>query len=142
MPALSLVLLAGPSLSLLYLLDEVGCPSSTTKVQGHQWYWVYEYSDLLHCSYESYLSPSPLRLLGTDTALVLPSSCVLRILITAADVLHSWAVPSWGLKADAVPGRLNQLSTFLERPGVYFGQCSEICGSNHSFMPIKAEVIS
>lgn len=79
-------------------------------------------------------------MLDTDSCLLVPSHLVLRFLITAADVLHSWTVPSWGLKADAVPGRLNQLSTFLDRPGVFFGQCSEICGSNHSFIPIQVEV--
>jgi len=142
LPSLSLLLLAGPSLSLLYLLDEVGLPSLTTKVQGHQWYWVYESYDLKLWRTESYISPSSIRLLGTDTSLVLHSHLVLRFLITAADVLHSWALPAIGLKADAVPGRLNQLSTYLERPGIFYGQCSEICGSNHSFMPIKAEVLT
>jgi len=88
------------------------------------------------------MSPSSVRLLGTDSSFVIQSRLVLRFLITAADVLHSWALPSIGLKADAVPGRLNQLSTYLERPGVYYGQCSEICGSNHSFMPIKTEVLT
>jgi len=141
LPALSLLVLAGPSLSLLYLLDEVGLPLSTTKVQGHQWYWVYESSDILSYHSEAYLSSSVPRLLNTDTSLCVNSNLVLRILITAADVLHSWTIPAWGLKADAVPGRLNQLSTFLVRPGLFYGQCSEICGSNHSFMPIKAEVL-
>merc|ERR1712212_1333272 len=140
LPCLSLLLLAAPSLSLLYLLDEVGFPSSTTKVQGHQWYWVYESNDTSLTLTHSYISSGPLRLLNTDTSVVLSAQLVLRFLITAADVLHSWTIPAWGLKADAVPGRLNQLSTLLERPGVYFGQCSEICGSNHSFMPIMAEV--
>jgi len=134
--------LAAPSLSLLYLLDEVGFPSSTTKVIGHQWYWSYEAADIIPVSFESYLSSSPLRLLGTDCSPVLVSKHVLRLLITGADVLHSWTIPAMGLKADAVPGRLNQISTFLERSGVFYGQCSEICGSNHSFMPIKAEVLS
>jgi len=142
LPALSLLFLAAPSLSLLYLLDEVGLPASTTKVQGHQWYWVYESSDLLNFSFEAYISTGPSRLLSTDSSLQVSASLVLRFLITAADVLHSWTIPAWGLKADAVPGRLNQLSTFLERSGVYYGQCSEICGSNHSFMPIKAEVLT
>jgi len=136
-----LFFLVFPSLSLLYLLDEVGFPSSTTKVTGHQWYWVYEQDDLTPLSLTSYLSPSPNRLLGTDSCVSVFSSLVLRFLITSADVLHSWTIPCWGLKADAVPGRLNQLSVFLERPGVFFGQCSEICGSNHSFMPIKVEVL-
>jgi len=103
---------------------------------------VYESSDLIFSSIESYITPSSVRLLGTDTSLFLQSHLVLRFLITAADVLHSWALPAIGLKADAVPGRLNQLSTYLERPGVFYGQCSEICGSNHSFMPIRAEVLA
>lgn len=142
LPAVSLLLLAAPSLSLLYLLDEVGQPVSTTKVQGHQWYWVYECSDTAVCSSESYLSSGPPRLLAADSSIIVSRQLVLRFLVTAADVLHSWTIPAWGLKADAVPGRLNQLSTYLERTGIYYGQCSEICGSNHSFMPIKAEVLS
>jgi len=140
LPALSLLLLALPSLSLLYTLDEVGFPSSTTKVQGHQWYWVYEENDLSLVSFESYLSSGPSRLLTSDTSLSVCSRVTLRILITAADVLHSWAVPAIGLKADAVPGRLNSLGVYLERPGIFYGQCSEICGGNHSFMPIQVEV--
>ena len=88
------------------------------------------------------MTSGPSRLLCTDNSLLVNNQLVLRFLITAADVLHSWTIPAWGLKADAVPGRLNQLSTFLERTGIYYGQCSEICGSNHSFMPIKAEVLS
>ena len=140
-PSLSLLLLAAPSLSLLYLLDEVGLPSSTSVVQGHQWYWVYETRDFKFNRIDSYLVSSPIRLLGADNALSVSSRLVLRLLITSADVLHSFALPSWGLKADAVPGRLNMLSTYLERSGIYYGQCSEICGSNHSFIPIMAEVI-
>lgn len=140
MPALSLLFLALPSLSLLYTLDEVGFPVSTSKVQGHQWYWVYESADLTFSTHESYLSSGPARLLTSDTRLSLCCRVTLRFLITAADVLHSWAVPAMGLKADAVPGRLNALGVFLERPGLYYGQCSEICGSNHSFMPIQVEV--
>jgi len=131
-----------PSLSLLYLLDEVGFPCSTSKVIGHQWYWSYEQSDLSLVSFDSYMSHSSLRLLGTDSLLTTYSSLVLRFLITSADVLHSFAVPSLGLKADAVPGRLNSLSTYLDRPGVFYGQCSEICGANHSFIPIGLQVIS
>ena len=141
LPCLFLLLLAGPSLSLLYLLDEVGHPVCTYKIQGHQWYWHYEFSDFNHKSFDSYLTPGPLTHLITDTSLVVLSNSVLRFLVTAADVLHSWTVPSWGLKADAVPGRLNSLSTYLERTGVFYGQCSEICGANHSFMPISAEAI-
>jgi len=137
-----MLLLAIPSLSLLYLLDEVGYPSSTSKVIGHQWFWSYEFSDLSIVSFDSYISHSPVRILGTDALLTTSSSLVLRFLITSADVLHSFAVPSLGLKVDAVPGRLNSLSTYLERPGVFYGQCSEICGANHSFIPIGLQVIS
>jgi len=141
LPGLALLILALPSLSLLYLLDEVGLPLTTTKVVGHQWYWYYESSDLFESATESYLSSGPLRLLGADASLVLSSQVVLRFLISGADVLHSWTIPAFGIKVDAVPGRLNQLRTFLERTGVYYGQCSEICGSNHSFIPIQAEVL-
>merc|ERR1712154_278423 len=110
---------------------------STTKIQGHQWYWVYEADSLIYSNIrtESYLSPSPSRLLGTTFSLSVSSSSVLRFLVTAADVLHCWTIPAFALKADAVPGRLNQLSTYLDRSGVFFGQCSEICGSNHRFIP-------
>jgi len=93
-------------------------------------------------SLNSYLSTGPLRLLNVDSSLSVFRQVVLRFLITSADVLHSWTIPAWGLKADAVPGRLNMLSTYLERPGIFYGQCSEICGSNHSFMPIKVEVVA
>ena len=103
---------------------------------------MYESCDTLPTSVESYISSGPLRLLNTDTTLYTSSSVVLRLLVTGADVLHSWTVPAWGLKADAVPGRLNSLSTILDRPGIYYGQCSELCGSNHSFMPIAASVLS
>jgi len=142
-PALLLVILSFPSLSLLYLLDEVGFPLSTYKITGSQWFWSYDISDGLISSQllDSYLSSGALRLLVADSSLSLPSSLVLRLLISSSDVLHSWAVPGFGLKVDAVPGRLNMLSTYLERTGVYYGQCSEICGSNHSFIPIQVEVL-
>jgi len=141
LPAVSLILLALPSLSLLYLLDEVGSPTSTTKIQGHQWFWRYEASDAAYYGYDSYLCSGPLRLLNADTSLTVCSRLTLRLLVTGADVLHSWTVPAWGVKADAVPGRLNMLSTNLDRPGIFYGQCSEICGSNHSFIPILATVL-
>jgi len=102
---------------------------------------VYESWDTIPSFVESYITSGSLRLLSTDTTLYTSSSVVLRLLVTGADVLHSWTVPSWGLKADAVPGRLNSLSTILDRPGIYYGQCSELCGSNHSFMPIAASVL-
>ena len=143
-PAVILVFIALPSLKLLYLMDEVVSPALTVKVIGHQWYWSYEYSDYEEetLGFDSYMVPSSdltlggSRLLEVDNKLVLPILTHTRFLVTGADVLHSFAVPSLGLKIDAVPGRLNQTGVFIKRPGVFFGQCSEICGANHSFMPI------
>nr|YP_009745451.1 cytochrome c oxidase subunit II [Epophthalmia elegans]QIH29897.1 cytochrome c oxidase subunit II [Epophthalmia elegans] len=148
LPVFVLIIIAMPSLRLLYLLDEVNEPSITLKTIGHQWYWSYEYSDFKHIEFDSYMIPynemeeGGLRLLEVDNRTTIPMQTQVRVLITAADVLHSWAVPSLGVKVDATPGRLNQTSFFINRPGVYFGQCSEICGANHSFMPIMIESIS
>lgn len=150
-PALILLSLASPSFSLLYSLDEISSPELTLKILGHQWYWSYEISDFNSCSgtknlkYSSYmLSDSFLkesslglfRNLETNKRVVLPTDTHLRLLITAVDVLHSWTIPSFGVKVDACPGRLNQANLFIKRFGVFFGQCSEICGVNHGFMPI------
>nr|YP_010835861.1 cytochrome c oxidase subunit II [Pila virens]WGC89380.1 cytochrome c oxidase subunit II [Pila virens] len=146
-PAIILIFLALPSLRLLYLLDEVGDCSLTVKSIGHQWYWSYEYSDFLNIEFDSYMVPSSdlnngdFRLLEVDHRAVLPTETDIRILVTSADVIHSWAVPSLGVKADAIPGRLNQLSFFIKYPGIFYGQCSEICGANHSFMPIVVEAV-
>ena len=146
-PAVILVTLALPSLRLLYLLDEVAFPSITIKTTGHQWYWSYDYADFTSLEFDSYIIPTrdlelgEFRLLEVDNRLVLPWGVETRVLITAADVLHSWTIPSIGVKADAVPGRLNQVTIFPSRPGVFYGQCSEICGANHSFMPISLETI-
>nr|YP_010713577.1 cytochrome c oxidase subunit II [Naria helvola]YP_010713590.1 cytochrome c oxidase subunit II [Naria erosa]YP_010713603.1 cytochrome c oxidase subunit II [Monetaria caputserpentis]YP_010713616.1 cytochrome c oxidase subunit II [Naria miliaris]AKL90661.1 cytochrome c oxidase subunit II [Naria spurca]BBJ32529.1 cytochrome c oxidase subunit II [Monetaria annulus]WDA98709.1 cytochrome c oxidase subunit II [Naria helvola]WDA98722.1 cytochrome c oxidase subunit II [Naria erosa]WDA98735.1 cytoc len=146
-PAIILVFLALPSLRLLYLLDEVGDCSLTVKSIGHQWYWSYEYSDFLDIEFDSYmvptneLEPGDFRLLEVDHRVVLPTQTDIRVLVTSADVIHSWTVPSLGVKADAIPGRLNQLSFFIKYPGVFYGQCSEICGANHSFMPIVVEAV-
>ena len=146
-PAVILVFLALPSLRLLYLLDEVGDCSLTLKRIGHQWYWSYEYSDFLGIEFDSYMLPTEdlndgdFRLLEVDHRVVLPTETDIRVLVTSADVIHSWTVPSLGVKADAIPGRLNQLSVFIKRPGIFYGQCSEICGANHSFMPIVVEAI-
>lgn len=146
-PAVILVVLALPSLRLLYLIDEAGEPSLTIKALGHQWYWSYEYSDFSDLSFDSYivstdaLGIGDFRLLEVDNRVILPYLTEVRLLVTAADVLHSWTIPALGVKADAVPGRLNQLNLLVNRPGVYYGQCSEICGANHSFMPIRIEVI-
>nr|UFI48544.1 cytochrome c oxidase subunit II [Amalda australis] len=146
-PAVILVFLALPSLRLLYLLDEVGNCSLSVKTIGHQWYWSYEYSDFSSIEFDSYMIPSDelepgdFRLLEVDHRMVLPTQTDIRVLVTSADVIHCWAVPSLGVKVDAVPGRLNQLSFFIKYPGVFYGQCSEICGANHSFMPIVVEAV-
>nr|WMQ72231.1 cytochrome oxidase subunit II [Okanagana bella] len=148
LPAMTLIFIALPSLRLLYLLDEVNNPLLTIKIIGHQWYWSYEYSDFLNVEFDSYmksmnnLDSNEFRLIEVDNRMILPFSTQIRLMITSADVLHSWAMPSLGIKVDAVPGRLNQVSIMTNRPGLIYGQCSEICGSNHSFMPIVIESIS
>nr|YP_007025983.1 cytochrome c oxidase subunit II [Chrysopa pallens]AFL65887.1 cytochrome c oxidase subunit II [Chrysopa pallens] len=147
LPAITLIFIALPSLRLLYLLDEIDNPSITLKSIGHQWYWSYEYSDFMNVEFDSYMIPTnelsmnSFRLLDVDNRTVLPMNTQIRVLVTAADVLHSWTVPVLGVKIDATPGRLNQTNFFINRPGVFFGQCSEICGANHSFMPIVIESI-
>nr|YP_009318351.1 cytochrome c oxidase subunit II [Stomatella planulata]AOZ71832.1 cytochrome c oxidase subunit II [Stomatella planulata] len=146
-PAVVLVFLAFPSLRLLYLLDEVGSCTLTIKSIGHQWYWSYEYSDFMDIEFDSYMVPTneleegQYRLLEVDHRAVVPVNANIRVLVTSADVIHSWTVPSLGVKADAIPGRLNQISFFVKRPGIFYGQCSEICGANHSFMPIVLEAV-
>jgi cytochrome c oxidase subunit 2 len=152
-PALILLILAVPSFALLYSMDEVIDPVITLKVIGSQWYWSYEYSDNLNMKeepliFDSYmvseqdLDMGHFRLLEVDNRVVVPVETHIRILITASDVLHSWAIPSLGIKLDACPGRLNQTSMFIKREGVFYGQCSEICGVNHGFMPIVVESVS
>nr|YP_010564255.1 cytochrome c oxidase subunit II [Auaxa sulphurea]UYX62252.1 cytochrome c oxidase subunit II [Auaxa sulphurea] len=149
LPAITLIFIALPSLRLLYLLDELNNPLITLKSIGHQWYWSYEYSDFNNnIEFDSYmissneLSPNNFRLLDVDNRIILPMNNQIRIMVTATDVIHSWTIPSLGVKVDANPGRLNQTNFFINRPGIYFGQCSEICGANHSFMPIVIESIS
>nr|QOW38122.1 cytochrome c oxidase subunit II [Aphyocharax rathbuni] len=147
LPAVILILIALPSLRILYLMDEVNDPHLTVKAIGHQWYWSYEYTDYQDISFDSYmiptqdLAPGQFRLLETDHRMVVPMESPIRMLVTAEDVLHSWAVPALGVKTDAIPGRLNQTAFITARPGIYYGQCSEICGANHSFMPIVVEAI-
>nr|CBL58239.1 cytochrome c oxidase subunit 2 [Micropsectra oberaarensis]CBL58240.1 cytochrome c oxidase subunit 2 [Micropsectra oberaarensis]CBL58252.1 cytochrome c oxidase subunit 2 [Micropsectra seguyi] len=145
LPAIVLLFIAFPSLRILYLLDEINNPSISLKTIGHQWYWSYEYSDFNNIEFDSYMAPAndlnSFRLLDVDNRIVLPINNQIRILVTATDVLHSWTVPSLGVKIDANPGRLNQTNFFINRPGLYFGQCSEICGANHSFMPIVIESV-
>lgn len=147
LPAIILILIALPSLRILYIIDEINNPCVTIKTLGHQWYWSYEYTDYEDLIFDSYiiptseLKPGQLRLLEVDNRVVLPAELTIRILISSEDVLHSWAVPSLGLKTDAIPGRLNQTTLLSTRPGLYYGQCSEICGSNHSFIPIVLEIV-
>ena len=152
-PALILILIAFPSFKLLYIMDEVLSPTLTIKVVGHQWYWSYEYSDFITESgesidFDSYMIPESdlelgqFRLLDVDNKLVVPVDCHIRLIVTGADVIHSFAVPSLGLKLDCVPGRLNQVSFLSERTGTFYGQCSEICGVWHGFMPIAVEAVS
>ena len=149
-PAVILVFIAFPSLQLLYSIDEVVDPSLTVKVIGHQWYWSYEYSDVEGeaIEYDPYMIPTSdldlgdLRLLEVDNRVVLPVNTHVRVIVSGADVIHSFAIPSLGVKVDAVPGRLNQAPLLINRPGVFYGQCSEICGSDHSFMPIVIEEVS
>nr|AGZ18933.1 cytochrome c oxidase subunit II [Dermophis mexicanus] len=145
LPAIIMIVIALPSLRILYLMDEVNDPHLTIKSVGHQWYWSYEFTDYDTISFDSYmiptqdLKPGQLRLLEVDNRMVVPLESTIRMLISAEDVLHSWAVPSLGVKTDAIPGRLNQTTFITTRPGIYYGQCSEICGANHSFMPIVIE---
>ncbi len=153
-PAALLLQIALPSLLLLYMLDESVDRTLTLKTLGHQWYWRYEYSDFWAIGgnrgleFDAYivatreLGKNGFRLLDVDNRAVLPIHTQVRILISSADVLHSWTVPSLGVKADAVPGRLNQVKFISQRPGLYFGQCSEICGANHRFIPIVVERVN
>nr|UGS80167.1 cytochrome c oxidase subunit II [Anomopsocus sp. AnspLA] len=147
-PGIILIFIALPSLQILYLLDETISPTISIKTIGHQWYWSYEYSDFINLEFDSYMIPpmenlkNEFRLLEVNNRLVLPLNTQTRILVTAADVLHSWAMPSIGIKIDATPGRINQMSFIIKYPGLFFGQCSEICGSVHSFMPIVLESTS
>lgn len=152
-PSFILMAIAVPSFALLYAMDEVVDPAVTLKAVGHQWYWSYEYSDyntensetLAFDSYmlsEDDLKLGDFRLLEVDNEVVIPVNTHIRIIVSAVDVLHSWAVPSLGIKIDAVPGRLNQVNLFAKRQGIFYGQCSELCGVNHGFMPIVVRVVS
>ena len=146
-PIVILVVLSIPSFKLLYQQEKSENYDMTVKVIGHQWYWEYEYPDHGDFYFESYmiqdedLQEGDLRLLTVDNPLVIPANKNIQILITAGDVLHSWAVPSMGLKTDAVPGRLNETWVNVKEPGIYRGQCSEICGTGHGFMPVVVKVL-
>ena len=152
-PAVILILIAFPSFKLLYLMDEVSDPSMSVLAEGHQWYWSYQYPDFLDSNeefieFDSYIVPESdleegtLRMLEVDNRVILPELTHVRFIITAGDVIHSFACPSLGIKSDAYPGRLNQVSVFINREGVFYGQCSEICGILHSSMPIVVESVS
>jgi len=157
-PAVILIFIAIPSFALLYSIDELIEPEVTLKIIGHQWYWSYEYADDMLVTtksnkeplmYDSYMLnvddlryKKPFRLLDVDNIVYLPVNTHIRLLITSADVLHSWSVPSFGVKLDACPGRLSQASLFIKRKGKFYGQCSEICGVNHGFMPICVRSVS
>ena len=147
LPVLILVVIAIPSFKLLYFMDRVGEPEMTIKAIGHQSYWSYESPDDGNFTFDAYmiadqdLQEGQLRLLTTDNAVVLPVETDIRVLITATDVLHSWAVPAFGVKTDGVPGRVNETWLRIEEPGMYYGQCSELCGDFHAFMPIMVRAV-
>nr|AAO59395.1 cytochrome oxidase subunit 2 [Baizongia pistaciae] len=144
-PPIILIFIALPSLHLLYLMDEIKSPIMTIKIFGHQWFWSYEYSDFSNIEFESYMisnsNKENFRLIEVDNKTILPFKINIRLLISSEDVIHSWTIPSLAIKMDAIPGRMNQINIFMNRPGMFFGQCSEICGINHSFMPIQIESI-
>nr|UBT70826.1 cytochrome c oxidase subunit II [Eupteryx gracilirama] len=148
LPAVMLVFIALPSLKILYMMEETGKPLISIKTIGNQWFWSYEYSDFSNIMFDSYMMPlkdsdiNKIRLLETDNKVVIPYNTQTRILMTSYDVIHSWTIPVLGIKIDASPGRINQGNLIMPRPGVFFGQCSEICGANHSFMPIMLESVS
>ena len=150
-PVLILVVIAIPSFKLLYKQDFIPEPDLTIKAIGYQWYWGYEYPDNGNFTYEAFMLQSEdeleedkpfKRMLTTDTKVVVPVNKIVRIQVTAADVLHSWAVPAFGVKTDAVPGRLNETWFKAEKTGIYYGRCSELCGVNHQSMPIEVHVVT
>ena len=147
-PVLILVIIAIPSFKLLYYMDGAKETDMTIKAIGRQWYWSYEYPDHGDFTFDAYmLSDDELeegmqRLLETDNRIVLPINTDIRVQVTSSDVLHAWTIPAFGVKIDAVPGRLNEIWFNIEEPGTYYGQCSEICGVNHGFMPITVEAVS
>lgn len=147
-PAILLVIISIPSFHALYKAEHVPEADITVKVVGYQWYWHYIYPDHNGIEFDSYmigdnkLQPGQKRLLEVDNRVVIPAGKVVKFLITAADVIHSFSVPAFGIKTDAVPGRVNETWVKVDKPGVYYGQCSELCGVNHGFMPIAVEVVS
>lgn len=148
-PVIILLIIVVPSMRLLYFMDRAENPEMTLKVTGYQWYWGYEYPDHDGINFLSYMIPDDKidankgqkRLLSTDNIVVLPTETDIAIQVTAADVLHSFAVPALGLKIDAIPGRLNETWVRINKPGVYYGQCSELCGKDHSYMPVEIHAV-
>ncbi|MDA8233172.1 MAG: cytochrome c oxidase subunit II [Magnetospirillum sp.] len=146
-PAIILLVIAVPSFRLLYYMDRAQAAQMTLKVTGHQWYWSYEYPDQGNVKFDANivqdgdLKPGQPRLLATDNAVVLPVGVPVRILVTADDVIHSWSVPAFGIKTDAIPGRVNETWVRIDQPGTYYGQCSQLCGLNHGFMPIMVRAV-
>jgi|TARA_B100000315_G_scaffold243056_1_gene266021 cytochrome c oxidase subunit 2 len=147
-PVIILVAIAIPSIKLIYSADRIEDADMTLKAIGHQWYWTYEYPDHGNFTFDANmlavddLKDKSKRMMETDERIVLPVGKKIRLLITADDVLHNWAVPSFGIKLDAVPGKLNETWVQINKPGVYYGFCSELCGTNHSYMPIAVEAVS
>nr|APF47497.1 cytochrome c oxidase subunit II [Dolichogenidea sp. n. SNS-2016] len=145
-PMIILIFMALPSLSILYMLEEIVNPFMTIKILGHQWYWSYEYSDFCNIEFDSFMLKDyflgNFRLLDVDNRLILPKNFNVRGLLSSVDVIHSWTIPSLGMKVDCIPGRMNQFMLLINRSGLFFGQCSEICGLNHSFMPIVLEIVN
>nr|QTC30742.1 cytochrome oxidase subunit 2 [Psyttalia lounsburyi] len=145
-PVFILIFMALPSLKILYMIEETMNPNLSLKILGHQWYWSYEYCDFYNIDFDSFMilndKMKMIRLLDVDNRLILPYNLNIRGMISSVDVIHSWALPVLGVKVDAVPGRINQCLFYLNRMGIYYGQCSEICGLNHSFMPIVLESVT
>lgn len=147
-PSVIVLFIMVPGAKLIYFSDKTPSAEMTLKITGHQWYWSYEYPDHNNINFESRLiqdadlKPGQMRLLEVDNRVVLPVDTNIRLLFTSGDVLHSWAVPSFGVKTDTVPGRLNESWVRIEKEGSYYGQCSELCGVDHGFMPINVEAVS
>lgn len=147
-PIIILIIIAIPSFRILKTAEHSPPADLTIKVVGSQWFWTYSYPDHGNFEFDSYmiqpadLKPGQIRLLEVDNRIIIPQGAVVKFLITAADVIHSFTVPSLGIKTDAVPGKINQTWTKVDKLGVYYGQCSELCGIKHGFMPIAIEVVS
>ncbi len=149
-PVIILIVIAIPSFKVLYYNDRIENPDMTLKITGRQWYWDYEYPDQDGLAFSSYMiadadisaEKDQRRLLSTDNVVVLPIDTNIQLLMTGGDVLHSWTVPAFGVKIDAVPGRINETWVRIEKPGTYYGQCSELCGKDHAYMPIEIRAVT